>query len=139
MDKEMLGFIPTGLLIGVEEIDIQHAELFRKLMLLKESFVRDGGILAAEADGLLQALRQHYAAEEQLASEIGMDFVAHTESHRSMLQLISKALHDGVEGRADVAGTLRYIDYWFERHIAQDDMTLGKCALRWQVQNQSRS
>lgn len=126
MNEEELRFLPSGLLLGVEKIDIQHAALFRRLIQLKESYLLNGELLAAEAAGLVQALREHYASEEQLAGEIGMDFAAHTNGHRKMLQMISKALNDGVEGRADVFGTLRYIEYWFERHIAQDDKPLGE-------------
>jgi len=130
MNEGDLRFLPTALLIGVGKIDLQHAALFQRLIQLKENFLNNGGLQAAEADGLVQALREHYATEEQLAGEIGMDFATHTDDHRNMLQMISKALSDGVEGRADVFGTLRYIEYWFERHIAQDDKPLGECAVR---------
>lgn len=130
MNEETLCFLPAGLLLGIEEIDRQHAELFRGMAQLKESFLNEGRLLPAEADGLIQALREHYATEEQLAEAVGMDFTEHAEGHRNMLQMISKALSEGVEGRADVSGTLRYIEYWFERHIAQDDKPLGEYARR---------
>jgi len=126
MNEETLRFLPTGLLLGIEQIDLQHAELFHRMLLLKESFLNEGRLLPAEADGIVQALREHYATEERLAEEVGMDFTEHAAGHRNMLQMIGKALSDGVEGRADVSGTLRYIEYWFERHIAQDDRLLGE-------------
>lgn len=135
MNEETLRFLPTGLLIGVENIDLQHAALFHRMILLKESFLDNGRLLASEAEAMIQALREHYATEEQLAGEIGMDFSAHTAGHRDMLQMISKALNDGVEGRADVTGTLRYIEYWFERHIAQDDKPLGECVRRQAIRS----
>lgn len=130
MDKEAVRFLPTELLIGVEEIDIQHAALFKRLVALKEGYLANQGFHAAQADELIAALREHYATEERLAGEIGMDFSAHAENHRNMLQLVGKALNEVAEGRADLFGTLRYVEYWFERHIAQDDMCLGAAPAR---------
>lgn len=129
MNEEASRFLPAELLIGVPQIDAQHAELFRRLVVLKENFLRDRVLLAADAESLACALREHYATEEQLAEQLGMDFSVHANDHQSMLKTVGKALNDVVEGRADMFGTLRYIEYWFERHILIDDMPLGEHAL----------
>lgn len=123
-------FLPGPLLIGVAEVDAQHDALFRHLIVLKGLCLRDGFLPIEETDGLLAALQEHYATEERLADEAGLDFAAHAQAHREMLELVGKALHEVAEGRGDVFGTLRYVEYWFERHITQDDMCLGACSSR---------
>lgn len=123
-------FLPGPLLIGVAEIDAQHDALFRQLVVLKGLCLRDGFLPLDEAERLLLALQDHYATEERLAAEAGMDFADHARGHREMLELVRKALHEVAEKRGDVFGTLRYVEYWFERHITQEDMCLGRCASR---------
>lgn len=123
-------FLPSPLRIGVPEIDEQHDALFRHLVVLKALCLRDGFLPTEEADALLAALQDHYATEERLAGEAGMDFVGHARDHQEMLGIVGKALRDLAEGRGDVFGTLRYVEYWFERHITQDDMCLGSCSDR---------
>lgn len=123
-------FLPSPLRIGVPEIDEQHDALFRHLVVLKGLCLRDGFLPMEEADGLLAALQVHYATEERLADEAGQDFVAHARAHSEMLGVVGKALSEVAEGRGDVFGTLRYVEYWFERHIAQEDMCLGQCSSR---------
>jgi len=125
MNRDACTFLPVELLIGVPRIDLQHARLFRKLAMIKEICLRDSVLPGAEAEALQRFLSDHYATEEEVAREIGIDFSAHAEKHRNMLQLIGRALDEVLAGRADVFSTLRYIEYWFERHIAQDDMCLG--------------
>lgn len=130
MNDERRHFLPMALRIGVPEIDAQHESLFRRLASLKELCLSGNSLPAAEAEGLLAELRQHFATEEEFAGTVQMDFSRHSMRHQGMLEAVSKALNDAVEGRADIFGVLRYIEYWFERHIAQDDMPLGACLNR---------
>lgn len=130
MNEGAPSFLPGPLLIGVAEVDAQHDALFRHLVVLKGLCLRDGFLPLEEADRLLLALQDHYATEERLADKAGMDFADHARAHREMLELVRKALHDVAEKRGDVFGTLRYVEYWFERHITQEDMCLGRCASR---------
>lgn len=130
MNNGAHSFLPAPLLLGVAEVDAQHDALFRHLVVLKGLCLRDGCLPVEETDGLLAALREHYATEERLAAEAGQDFAAHARAHREMLELLGKAFREVVEGRGDVFGTLRYVEYWFERHITQDDMCLGTCSSR---------
>jgi len=119
-------FLPGPLQIGVAEVDVQHDALFRHLVVLKGLCLRDGFLPVDEADGLLVAVQAHYATEERLADEAGINFADHSRAHREMLELIRKALHEAAEKRGDVFGTLRYVEYWFERHITREDMSLGR-------------
>lgn len=125
LDPLAVGFLPSSLHTGVPEMDSQHEALFGRLVYLKNLCLGQNSLPAAEAEGLLDFLREHYATEAQLAMDMNIDFSGHAEQHRVMLQGVGKALGDAVEGCADVFGVLRYIEYWFERHIAHEDMPLS--------------
>jgi hypothetical protein len=43
-----------------------------------------------------------------------------------MLAAITHAVNEVREGRMDVFSVLRYIEYWFERHIREEDLNLGR-------------
>lgn len=131
MNEDGWRFLPDALHIGIADIDAQHEGLFRQLVALKGLCLGHNLLPANEAAGLLAALEEHYATEAQWAAEFSVDFTAHGRSHQKMLGMVSKALNEAVEGRADVFSTLRYIEYWFERHIAHEDSKLGE-ALSWQ-------
>ncbi len=118
-------FLPEELQIGVAEIDGQHDALFGMVLELKANCLGSQYIPEASADGLLKALSDHYATEERHASALGMDFSGHAREHESMLRAVSHALAEAASGRADVFGVLRYVEYWFERHIATEDFKLG--------------
>jgi len=125
MSEEIGRFLPGALRIGVPEIDGQHAALFGRLVAMKERCLNDNGLALGDVEDLLEALHVHYATEEKLAHQINVDFAEHHACHEEMLLRVGKALKEAAEGKADAFGTLRYIEYWFERHIAQDDMVLG--------------
>jgi hypothetical protein len=42
-----------------------------------------------------------------------------------MVAAIEKGLTEVIEGKQDVFSVLRYVDYWFERHIVEEDRPLG--------------
>lgn len=128
MDDGILLFLPGALHIGVPEIDSQHDAIFGRMVAMKELCLRNNALSLDDVGDLLEALRTHYATEEALAGRLALDFTEHAKGHREMLQMVGKALNDAVEGKADVFGTLRYIEYWFERHIAQEDRVLGQLA-----------
>lgn len=125
MGDEIPQFLPSALRIGVAEVDDQHAALFGRLVAMKERCLDKNALSLDDVNDLLEALRVHYATEEQLAHTLSIDFAEHAARHDNMLQMVSKALNEAAQGKADAFGTLRYIEYWFERHIAQEDMVLG--------------
>jgi len=118
-------FLPGALRIGVPEIDAQHDMLFGRLVVMKERCLQDNALALGDVEDLLEALHVHYATEEKLAHQIDVDFAEHHVRHEEMLLRVGKALKEAAEGKSDAFGTLRYIEYWFERHIVQDDMALG--------------
>lgn len=129
-NKPAYRYLPSALRIGIAQLDAQHDALFARLVGLKGQCLRDGVLALAEAEALLAALREHYASEELVADEIGIDFAEHARDHSDMLQQVDKLLHDVVDRRASVFAALRYIEYWFERHILQDDMLLAAASAR---------
>ena len=131
MSEDTLRFLPLSLHIGVEEIDAQHAELFGHLVRLKRLCLNINRLPANEADALLARLRRHFATEARYAAEAGIDFAAHTIRHQTMLEQVTKALKGASAANTDVFGVLRYVEYWFERHIAHEDQELAeKLAVR---------
>lgn len=125
MTESSLRFLPEELQIGVAEIDCQHDALFGRVVELKATCLGCESIPQPCADELLRSLNEHYATEERHALAMGMDFSVHAHEHETMLHSVSRALAEAVAGRADVFGVLRYVEYWFERHIATEDFKLG--------------
>ena len=124
-------FLPPSLHTGIAEIDAQHAMLFRRLVWLKRQCLQNNYLPADDAEGLLAYLQEHFSTEERLASEANMDFSSHADRHRTMINDVARALHSAVAGQADIFGVLRYIEYWFERHIVHEDMRLAAlCSIR---------
>ena len=131
MSEDALRFLPLSLHIGIEDIDGQHAELFEQLVRLKRLCLNITRLPANEAEALLARLRRHFATEAEYASKAGIDFAVHTVHHQTMLQQVGKALKEASSEQADVFGILRYVEYWFERHIAHEDRHLAdELALR---------
>ncbi|HZX29930.1 MAG TPA: hemerythrin domain-containing protein [Rhodocyclaceae bacterium] len=127
-------FLPAELVLGVPELDGQHEALFAQLVFLKNLCLKEKHLPAAEADALLKALRDHYDSEERLADEMGEDFSDHARQHEVMLLAVAKTLKEVVEKRANVFALLRYLDYWFERHIVEEDRVFDRrCAVQPRV------
>lgn len=126
MDRFAPRLLPAELVLGVPEIDQQHEALFAQLIFLKNLCLKEKHLPASEAEALLQALRDHYDTEERLAAEIGQEFSDHIRQHEVMLLAVTKTLKEVVERRANIFGLLRYLDYWFERHIADEDRVFKK-------------
>lgn len=139
MNKFQSRLLPAELITGLPEIDAQHEALFGRLAFLKDLCLRTRHLPLSEAEALLHDLREHYATETRLAEAAGMDFSEHARQHEVMLLAVTKTLKEVVEGRANVFGLIRYLDYWFERHIAEEDILLGprseprRSAMRLQV------
>lgn len=121
-------FLPKELIIGVPEVDAQHEALFARLVFLKELCLETKHLPLEQAEGLLAALQEHYATEECLAAGNDIDFSEHARQHEMMLRAVGKTLMEVVAGRANIFSLLRYLDYWFERHIAEEDRLLGLAA-----------
>jgi len=126
MDRECAVFLPEALILDVEEIDDQHAALFARLAVLKEHCIEANCLPCGEGAALLDALRIHFATEECMAIEAGLDFVDHIQKHQIMLKRVAGAIEQVLTGKSDAFSLIRYLEYWFERHIHDEDVRLGE-------------
>lgn len=126
MNRETETFLPGALIVDIAEMDDQHAELFSRLSKLKSICIEANTLPGAEAESLLDLLRVHCATEEKLAKDAGLVFSEHARKHKSMLAAITKAIKEVQEGKIDVFSVLRYVEYWFERHIKEEDQNLAR-------------
>jgi hemerythrin-like metal-binding protein len=125
MNANIATFLPEALLIDVPEVDEQHANLFASLAHLKDRCIELNCLPPDDAAQLLEALTVHCATEESLAKHAGLDFAVHAKKHSEMLKGIGKTVNEVQQGRMDVFSLIRYIEYWFERHITEEDKPLG--------------
>ncbi|UCV01827.1 bacteriohemerythrin [Dechloromonas denitrificans] len=125
MNDQIAVFLPDSLVVNVPEIDEQHAELFARLASLKSLCIEANCLPSDQAEALLEALRIHCSTEEAFAERAGLDFTVHANKHRTMLKGIEKTLAQVRQERMDIYSLIRYIEYWFERHIREEDIDLG--------------
>lgn len=121
-------YLTRELITGFPAVDDQHEALFAGLVKMKQVYAECACLPAAEADHYLALMREHYRIEEALAASAGVDFTAHARQHELVLRAVTKTMHEVVQGRASVPGLLRYLEYWFERHIAHEDLDLAESA-----------
>ena len=121
MHINLAGLLPAALLIDLPEIDYQHEEIFRRLEALKAACFGSESVHLEGCDSLLDYLQQHFATEERIAHQTGADFIDHARVHRENLHALRKAMAEVHRGARDVHSFLRYAEYWFERHITEED------------------
>ena len=126
MDTDTSFYLPAALVLGVPEMDAQHGALFAQLAEIKSVCLAANHLPETQAEALLSALDEHFATEERLAEENDVEFSEHTRTHGAMFAAIQKALAHAGSGSKDVFGLLRYVEYWFERHIAEEDRHLSQ-------------
>ncbi|MDP3539751.1 MAG: hemerythrin family protein [Azonexus sp.] len=126
MNADTAVFLPDALMINVPEVDEQHAALFARLARLKHRCIETNCLPDDDATTLLESLRIHCATEERLANQAGVSFTTHAKKHQQMLKGIEKTLHDVRNEKTDIFSLIRYIEYWFERHIIEEDKDLGR-------------
>lgn len=115
------GLLPEALLVDLPEIDAQHEEIFHRIEALKTTCFESSYVPIDEFHALLDFFATHFATEERIAADAGLDFTDHARIHDDTLRLLQKALGDVITGTQDVHSFLRYAEYWFERHISEDD------------------
>ena len=118
-------FLPAPLVLDISEIDDQHSALFAQLADIKAICLEANQLPLAQAEALLSALQEHFATEERLADGAGLDFSEHARKHEKMFAVIRNAISQAHEGPRDVFGLLRFVEYWFERHIGEEDRQLS--------------
>jgi len=117
--------LPQALVIDQPEIDVQHEQIFTRIESLKIACVESTNQVLEIFDDLLLFLGEHFATEERIAQESGLEFSGHAKTHRDSLYMLSKALDEVRRGVRDVHSFLRFIEYWFERHILEEDKPFG--------------
>lgn len=120
-------FLPSALILGVPEIDTEHARIFERLVALKAQHIDGNHFPEESAEELLNALREHFATEERLAAQAGLDFSSHTDKHQQMLGLVAANLNKARADGSDAFTLYRYLGYWFEKHIEEEDKALKIC------------
>jgi hemerythrin len=121
MKIHFCGLLPEALLVDLPEIDQQHEEIFRRIESLKTACFADNYIPIGDLAALLDYFALHFATEERIATAAGLDFADHARIHKDTLRLLRKAFGDVIRGEHDAHAFLRYSEYWFERHISEDD------------------
>ncbi len=125
MDAAQSVFLPSVLCVDVDEIDDQHAALFQRLAMLKEACFAANAVSDAEAHALIDALQKHFMTEARLAKAAGMSFTEHAIKHQKMLRGITRMMDQVRAGENDIFSLIKFIEYWFERHIVEEDKSLG--------------
>jgi hemerythrin-like metal-binding protein len=125
MDSDCMTFLPEALTLCIEEIDDQHGNLFALLAEIKANCLVSNELPHERATRLIEFLREHFCTEEKLAADAGYDFSEHACKHVKMVSAIEKGLSEVEAGMQDVFSLLRYVEYWFERHIAEEDRPLS--------------
>jgi len=134
MEANLAGMLPEVLLIDLPEIDVQHEEIFRRIELLKTASYGSEPLPYKDFESLLDYLKHHFQTEESIALQVGAPFAEHARVHRKNLRTLRKALREVEDGRRDEHSFLRYIEYWFERHINEEDkpfaISVRACRMR---------
>ena len=103
------------------EIDKQHTEIYALLAVLSVEYMDRGELPVAGFQHLLQLIKQHFAAEEELAAQAAIPFAEHTKVHHDNLQQMRDSFDIVQNGLSDPIAFIRYVDFWFLRHIVQFD------------------
>ena len=109
--------------VGIPEIDYQHRNLVSMLNALHTAIEANEprehlGEILEELD---LYVANHFATEERIAKQGGLEFSDHIKTHGKGLRVLNKALDDVRSGARDAYSLLRYIELWFERHINEQD------------------
>lgn len=125
MEKLLSGLLPESLLIDLPEVDAQHEAIFVCIEALKEACFENDELPVAELRHLLGLFGEHFATEERFARDAGMEFSHHGRSHGATLRMLEKTLSDAEKGISRLHELLRYMEFWFERHIIEEDRPLA--------------
>lgn len=126
MEVDPTGYLPASLVLGISDIDEQHGMLFAQFQEIKRACLEKNCLPPALGKALLASLAEHFATEQRFAEAAGIYFHEHARAHQRALAGLSKAFASVTEGTQDVFGVLRFIEYWFERHITEFDLPLGQ-------------
>lgn len=121
MEERRTGLLPEILVVDWPPIDAQHEHLFLSIESLKAACVGVSCLPIDDFGQLLDELERHFGYEEKLAAQVGVEFSQHISVHRDNLLSLRDALEVVASGISDAYSFLRYLEFWFERHIIQYD------------------
>jgi len=121
MEIMFTGLLPDALVIALPEVDAQHEEIFGRIEALKAACLEGGDVPFEEFESLEAFFEQHFATEERIAQQAGLDFSEHTRIHQKNQRVLKKALEEVRSGTRDAYSFMRYVELWFERHIIEYD------------------
>lgn len=130
MTSDDIRLLPEALVLGVPEIDAEHAEMFARIASIKAHCLETNSLPFDEAEALLAFLNKHFAMEYELAARYDIRFADHDAKHRNTAARITRGIAEVSNGRQNVFSLLRFLEYWFERHILEDDKSLAEAVLR---------
>ena len=121
-----------ALAVGLEPIDEQHQELFRRAHVLVDAL--KAGHRAAEVGELFEWLGQyaseHFAAEEGLMREMGYPGLeAHRERHEEFRRHLRTLVAEHQRKGATPLVTLElhnWLSDWLRQHVSSEDQELGR-------------
>jgi hemerythrin len=120
-----------SLAVGVDTIDAQHRELFRRAeQLISALRAGDRGEVVPVLAYLEEYAVHHFAVEERLMAEIGYPGLAeHAAAHRAFraeyAQMVERFERSGAT--AYVALTVHnWLSDWLRKHLGGIDLELGK-------------
>jgi hemerythrin len=133
----MLTWTPE-LALGVDELDAQHQELFRRADAFLEGL---GTAASAEVEQLLGFLAEHagahFGAEEAWMEGAGYpDLEAHRAEHRRFLADLAARADGGGGTPLEVAA---WLVRWLHDHLVQADGAAARCIRRQGRDGQARS
>ena len=126
MSTHQYSMLPLNLHTNVHEIDLEHNELFAFLEGFKEYCFDSLPMPHLKRDALHQLLSNHFKTEAHLAKVAGIDFSNHEAAHVNMLDVVLKTLNQMSSKNSDLYSLIRYISYWFEKHILSYDIQLAR-------------
>lgn len=139
MDVDPAVFLPDALVMGISEIDGQHGTLFAQLEDIKAVCLEKNYLPPPLGKALQATLEEHFATEQRYAEAAGIYFAEHGRAHQKMLAAIDKAVASVNDGSQDIFSVLRFVEYWFERHISEYDLPLGQRVLETTMPEAERS
>jgi hemerythrin len=107
--------------IDLPEIDAQHEEIFQRIESLKAACFGSEPISFLRSTACSIIWSTISPPKSALPGKSAVDFLDHDAVHRENLQSLRKAFDEVRNGARDVHSFLRYAEYWFERHISEED------------------
>lgn len=113
-------------LTGIEEIDLEHRELFEIVMKMKESIESDKmdkKTLIKMLKFLINYTMFHFSSEEEYMERIKFkEITLHKNVHRHFTNIITEILNDIKDNKIfDPLTLYTYLVEWLKNHIAKED------------------